>query len=191
MNISNITLNNLSNNTSQNFSSGDLLNKSVISQNTILSHLTNNFSSILVITVTIPAGAVNFLNGKLKTGASADVEEAKIIHKSIAAIGTWTIGNLAFYIYILIFNPSFPSYDQAVIYYSISGLFLVVASFCLSLRESIVISYRYTCDDLMDFYAKFLQLKYDIISKFQLMKKSILKFVKKIRDGLLILYNKL
>ena len=191
MNISNITLNNLSNNTSQNLSSDNLLNKTILSQDPKLSNLLiNNFPSILVMTFAAPGIALTILNGKLKNGVSTDVREVKIIHKSIGYIYFWLMLNVLFLLYIP-FNPNFLSYNQALTYYSISGLLLALASLFLSLRDSIVTSCRYICDDLLSLYNKLLQFKYYVSTKFQLMKKSIVKFIKHMNDGLLILYNKL
>ncbi|KCZ72770.1 hypothetical protein ANME2D_01204 [Candidatus Methanoperedens nitroreducens] len=169
MDISSIALNNLSNknNISQNLNLGDLLS--------------NNFSSILVITFAVPVTAVSILSAKLKNGASTNNRDVKIIHSSIGCLGIWLMVNVSILIYVGIFNPISLSYNQTVTLYSTSGLLLVLVSFFLSLRESIIEFCRYTCDDLSNLYNKSLRFKCYISTKFESISNKYRNRLKKLK----------
>ncbi|VVB92900.1 Uncharacterised protein [uncultured archaeon] len=167
MNDSNVTLNNLSNNISQNISLtiNNLSNNKIETLNNFSNYsitnsyqfINNYFSSILVIIFTIPFGAIIYLKTKLSTlkgNPETDKFDILTIKISISCITGWFLTNIFIIFYLTILNPTLFSYNLVSVFVSGSGFLLIMFSIVLIWIE-----------DLAFLIKKFNNFKSDIRSK--------------------------
>lgn len=180
MNDSNVTLNNLSNNISQNLSFTinnlsdnkiETLNNYSNSSNLNLYPFINNyFPSILVITFTIPFGAIIYLKTKLsslKNNPKTDEFDIQTARISISCITGWFLINIFIIFYFTILNPTLFSYNLVTVFASGSGFLLIMVTLVLIWIEDFasLIKEFYNFKSYMR--SKFYNFKSYISSKFE------------------------
>jgi len=182
MNISNVTLDNLSNNISQNLNLINLTDQKItIIENSLNSSSENlypfidkNSQPILVITYGAPFTAVIFLKTKLlylktnpKTNPKTNELEIITISSSITYISSWLSINIFILLYLGILNPNLFSYNQVIGIVSTSGLLLFMFTLVLVWLEDVGSIIRRIHDFKRYILSKFHDLlNLDVLSSF-------------------------
>ncbi len=178
MNISNVTLDNLSNNISQNLNLINLSDQKIrIIENSLNSSSENlypvldkNSQPILVITYGFPFTAVIFLKTKLsnlKTNPKTNELEIITISSSINYISSWLLINIFILLYLGILNPNIFSYNLDIIIVSTSGLLLFMFTLVLVWLEDVGSIIRRIHDFKRYILSKFHNLlNLDVLSSF-------------------------
>ncbi|MDP3105493.1 MAG: hypothetical protein Q8M95_12915 [Candidatus Methanoperedens sp.] len=178
MNISNVTLDNLSNNISQNLNLSNLSDQKIktlenslnSSSENLYPFLDRNSQPILVITYGVPFTAVIFLKTKLsnlKTNPKTNEKEIITVSSSITYISSWLLINIFILLYLGILNPTVFSYNQVIIIVLTSGLLLFMFTLVLVWLEDVGFIIRRIHDFKRYIHSKFRDLlNLDVLSFF-------------------------